>query len=325
MEAAGRSYAETARVLTEWGFPPQDPTQIKRWVAHIGERLIGQQQDEQLDFKLGRPVPAPANAPELLLVAVDGGRVHTTEVNPETGSRWREDKVACVASVRPGRDGEKPKPLVQTYVATMDKSEPFGEGVRLEAEKRGARRAEQVIVMGDGADWIDSLALREFPGAVRIVDWFHTVEHLHECRRALYPDGSRSGEAFVERLEEHLWEGDVEAVERTLRKRAEALPIPPDDAGPSHPRRVLERNAEYLRKRAESMRYADYRARGWPIGSGLVESAVKRFNKRVKGTEMSWTIAGVEPILRLRALWLSEDSRWDRHWRTQPAYHRCAA
>ena len=50
------------------------------------------------------------------------------------------------------------------------------------------------------------------------------------------------------------------------------------------------------------------------------EAGVKQFNKRVKGTEQFWTEAGVEPILALRGLWVSQDGRWDKHWANRPAY-----
>ena len=58
--------------------------------------------------------------------------------------------------------------------------------------------------------------------------------------------------------------------------------------------------------------------------SGVTESAVKQFNKRVKGTEQFWNVPGVESILRLRALWLSQDGRWERYWNTRPAYSKAA-
>jgi hypothetical protein len=63
-----------------------------------------------------------------------------------------------------------------------------------------------------------------------------------------------------------------------------------------------------------------YRRKGWPIGSGNVEAGVKCFNHRVKGTEQFWTKPGVEAIRALRALWLSQDLRWDRYWANRSAY-----
>ncbi len=70
------------------------------------------------------------------------------------------------------------------------------------------------------------------------------------------------------------------------------------------------------------MNYPRYRAKGWPIGSGVTESGVKLFNKRVKGTEQFWSRGGGEAILALRALRLSQDGRWDNfllHRKLRPA------
>ena len=68
------------------------------------------------------------------------------------------------------------------------------------------------------------------------------------------------------------------------------------------------------------MHYDAYRRKGWPIESGNVEAGVKCFNKRIKGTDQFWRKAGVEAIMALRALWLSQDSRWERFWANRSAY-----
>ena len=72
------------------------------------------------------------------------------------------------------------------------------------------------------------------------------------------------------------------------------------------------------------MDYPTFRRKGWPIGSVVTESSVKQFTKRVTGTEQFWSIPGVESILSLRALWLSQDGRWERYWNTRPAYSKAA-
>ena len=99
---------------------------------------------------------------------------------------------------------------------------------------------------------------------------------------------------------------------------------PQESDGPEHPRRVLANNVGYFEGHRHHMDYPRYRAKGWPIGSGVTESAVKLFNKRVKGTEQFWSLPGVESILSLRALWLSQDDRWARYWNTRPAYTKAA-
>ena len=39
-----------------------------------------------------------------------------------------------------------------------------------------------------------------------------------------------------------------------------------------------------------------------------------------QGTEQFWREEGVEPILMLRALWISQDDRWPKYWANRPAY-----
>ena len=50
----------------------------------------------------------------------------------------------------------------------------------------------------------------------------------------------------------------------------------------------------------------------------MVESLVKQFNRRVKGTEKFWNPAKAESILQLRAAYLCEDDRLAKHFRARP-------
>ena len=62
------------------------------------------------------------------------------------------------------------------------------------------------------------------------------------------------------------------------------------------------------------MRYAEYRRQGLPIVSSYVESAVKQFNYRVKGTEKFWRETGAEQMLQLRADYLSDSAPMTAFW-----------
>jgi hypothetical protein len=57
------------------------------------------------------------------------------------------------------------------------------------------------------------------------------------------------------------------------------------------------------------MNYPGFVVEGKHIGSGLAESACKRFGTdRMKGTGMRWTVAGAQRVATLRTFVLSE--RW---------------
>ncbi len=66
------------------------------------------------------------------------------------------------------------------------------------------------------------------------------------------------------------------------------------------------------------MDYPRYRQQGLPIMSGLVESLIKQFNRRVKGTEKFWNEAQAETFLQLRASQLSEDGRLAEQVKKRP-------
>ena len=314
-EAVTQPFAKAAAALNEdWG-SDYDGKQVQRWMQAAGDELLQRQATERRAYQQGQRPAGPKNDPALLVVGMDGGRVQNREKSGENGSRWREDKVLSISSYLPGDGQEKePTPLATTYLATMNASDDFGVMARLEAERRGIRQAPQVIVLGDGAAWIDTLHQRHFGRHVRIIDWYHAAQHLHAVAKAAHPDHVGEQAALADRLTEALWNGQVNSVIPAIEELSRRANPPRPDDPPDHPRRVLAQNAGYFRRHADHMNYPDYRQRGWPIGSGMTEAAVKQFNKRVKGTEQFWHDAGLEPLLALRSLWLSDDDRWDHYW-----------
>ncbi|MCH7884855.1 MAG: hypothetical protein IIC01_06335, partial [Planctomycetes bacterium] len=162
-EGALHSFDQAALALNEdWG-THLDGKQIQRWAEAIGRTVVSARDAEVRAFEQGIRPATPVNAPALLVIGMDGGRVQTREKQGGNGSRWREDKVGAITSYLPG-DGtpdHRPEPLVTTYVATMERTEAFGRVLRVEAERRGMQRAGTVLVMGDGGNWIDPLSKRE--------------------------------------------------------------------------------------------------------------------------------------------------------------------
>lgn len=304
-----------------------DGRQIDRWAKRFGSRLEAERDAEVAASECGQRPAAPENAPALLVIGPDGGRVQMKEKDPETGSRWKEDKVLTVTSYVPGDGNEKkPEPLVTTHVASMSKTEEFGRLARVEAERRGWKYAVQALAIADCGNWIDPLLEREFPGIERIADWGHAKEHLYAAGRAVY-GGHETPEArsLAGAWTDLLWNGQVTEVVAWLKECSQHAGPPQKQDSRDHPRRVLAQNAGYFQNNQAHMNYPEYRAKGWPIGSGNTEAGVKQFNKRVKGSEQFWSPHGIESILNLRGQWLSQDGRWASYWRTRPAYQKCAA
>jgi hypothetical protein len=324
-EAAQKAFDEAAKSLNIDWLTCLDGKQIQRWSEALGQAMVCQRDRQTQAHREGRYAEGPPNPPQLLVIGMDGGRWQGREKDAETGSRWREDKVLSVSSYVPGngQEGEKarkPAPLVRTHLATSRDAMAFGTMARVEAERRGYRQAQTVIAMGDGGNWIDPLLEREFRVAARIIDWYHAAEHLWDCARAIHGPQTPATSSLAEQMEAWLWEGKVQRVIETLSEHSVRLGEPQPSDPPQHPRRVLQQNVGYFTRHREHMDYPRYRANGWPVGSGETEASVKQFNKRVKGTEQFWVEEGIEPILSLRAAWVSQDDRWQRYWQNRPAY-----
>ena len=158
----------------------------------------------------------------------------------------------------------------------------------------------------------------------RIADYEHAVEHLWEASRAVLGADAPGVPKLAGRLETLLYDGKAKRVITLLEKEATKLGPPQDQDGEQHPRRVLAREIGYFQRNQQHMNYPHYRAKGWPVGSGNTEAGVKQFNKRVKGTEQFWSEHGIEAILTLRAMWISQDQRWADYWKSRAAYRTAA-
>lgn len=207
---------------------------------------------------------------------------------------------------------ERAKRLVRTAVATMASVEPFGWMVAAEAKARGFYEAAVKAVVGDGGNWIGPLAELHFPGFVQILDFLHLLVHLYAAATATYRGKAKAAWSLYERWIREAWSGQANSVIAGLQAACERLGPPPPRASDDDPRRIASLTLEYVKGNAHRMDYAAYRRAGLPITSTAVESLIKQFNKRVKGTEQFWLQGGAEAILQVRAAYLSEDDRVER-------------
>jgi hypothetical protein len=75
---------------------------------------------------------------------------------------------------------------------------------------------------------------------------------------------------------------------------------------------------DYIKTNEHRMDYARYRCEGLPMTSAAVESFIKQFNQRVKGTEKFWNQGGAECVLQIRAAYRGEDDRGERFHEQRP-------
>lgn len=340
--SAGRSFAETAREVCRILCWPQEwlsGKQVQRLAESLGQRLgamdaerIAQWWQVTTAARGGTAEQASVSVVaetesvhpiRRLYVQMDGIMVRFRGKEGKGSDPWHEVKVGAVfvaemgrhvsrlaqsvaeAAVVRGREVcrwvDRPQGVI-TYVAGRMKAAEFGIRLYAEAVGRGLERAEEVVILGDGAHWIWELAAEHFPGAVQILDFWHASEWVWKVAKAVWGEGSARAKEWAEQqIAEHLIKGDAAGLIAAI----ELLPaVPPP---PSEHRSIPEQAVTLFKNNAERMRYPEYRARGMEIGSGTVESAGKRVvGQRCKGPGMRWSESGLPAVLELRTKVLNE-------------------
>jgi hypothetical protein len=212
-----------------------------------------------------------------------------------------------------------PEPLVRTCQATLESSDEFGPMVAAEAHRRNFFAAQARAFLGDGGAWIWTLQRTYFPTFEPIVDFVHVLTHVYLAAKAVGGPAAAVWERYLG-WATACWQGRVATVSEQLRAALEEMPPPPagQEAKPTDPYEVIRLAIGYLVNNEPRMDYPRYRRAGLPTCSGSVESLVKQFNRRVKGTEKFWNPTQAETILQLRAAYLCEDDRLAKHLKNRP-------
>ena len=203
----------------------------------------------------------------------------------------------------------------------MRRSEDFGPLVAAEARKRNFDNAARRVFVGDGSAWIWKLRREHFPTFEAVVDFLHVLGHLFSAAKAATPKTEDRWTLF-QTWAEACWKGKADwAIDALRVLRDDLEPTPEDqteDMADDDPRKIIAEVIGYLERNQPRMNYPSYRREGLPWTSSHIESTVKMFNRRVKGSEKFWSESGAEAILQLRAAFLSEDDRLTKHLKTRP-------
>jgi len=194
------------------------------------------------------------------------------------------------------------KTLVSSFKLGVD---DFESRLKYWLIKTGTYFSKEIITISDGAIWIENIVGRLLPSGTHILDWFHAKEKLWECAKKIYGEHSPKVAPWVNTHAEKLWEGNIQDVLNSLLSEAA-------QAKNQTPLRELH---NYYNHRKSMMRYAEFRKKGYCIGSGAIESANKyAIQDRLKRAGMKWTTEGANAIAKLRTTYLS--GQWDTMWLT---------
>lgn len=272
------------------------------------EAMVQAMQDETQLQKRKRD---QKQAPERLYGSIDAAKVRIEprdelEKVLEGRGNWRDLKIGCwyqgeivpnrERSVRQKSKAQREGTLIRAkgkeYFCDISEADEFGKLLWATGCSVGADRAKVLVFVWDGAMWIWNLVDYYFSNAVQIVDWYHAEDHLKEVAKEAF-ENPEERQAWLKPVVEDLWQGRVEQVIAACQK----LSLSSD---------LARKAATYFSNNCERMRYADFRAKGYLIGSGVIESGCKQIvSRRLKLPGAQWTLNGAVLTAKPRAAWLS--------------------
>jgi len=308
--------------------------QTLRIVNRFGSRAVQQRQDWLLDA-IDREPSCGVLRGKRVVVETDGGRLRERVKRGRRSKRtghhrydapWREPKLLTIYVIDDKGDVEQSfRPILD---GTLDDCNAIFAMLAGYLRALGAHEAKELIFIADGAKWIWDRTgqLAEMVGlpmarVTETVDWYHAVETLHEVAdlRSRWPKKSRA--QWLKRAKKALFAGAIDDVMRLF-----------DDIAVGRKARGINKHRDYFRRNRNRMQYAAFKAAQRPLGSGAVESGVRRvINMRMKANGTFWLCENAEGMLLLRGYlkagrfddlvdWsiASSASWWNRRLNTAP-------
>jgi hypothetical protein len=299
------TYLKAERHLEQTGGISVSARQIQRVVQRVGSGAQAWQE---------RPAqPGRCDAP-IMYVSADGTGVPMVaeELIGRRGkqadgqAKTRQVYLGCVFTQH--RVDEKGHPVRDwestTYVSSFKASDEFGPCLRQEALRRGMAGAGQVVLLIDGAQALEHLGRQNFKDCVQIVDFYHALEHAGQVVAALIGKEHPDYKAQLRRWAKRLLRDKVQELIDQTRKQCLSKPQAA----------AVEKELGYFVRNLTRMQYGTFRAKGYFIGSGVVEAGCKTvIGGRCKQSGMFWSKSGAENILALRCIHSSH--RLEEFWK----------
>jgi len=307
---ATASYEEAAAVAQKWGSPVTDSA------LHALAQRLGGRAETQTQVQLETPPQErqPPRAPtKLAVLMLDGWLVRQRgpgwgeKKTQETRVAWHEWKTGVYyRQEQAGRTAGGRGVLAEKIVIGWQ-GEPleFGRRLHWEALRGGLGRAHAKLVVADGAPWIWNVAQDRWAGATEVLDFYHASQHLWDLGRALHGENEVATAKWVEPRRHQLRHGR----EKQVLAEIAGLKVPRGKAGG-----IVKREQNYFATHAGRVNYQTIHRRGWPIGSGPVESACRQRQCRFKRSGQFWTARGMRHLSALMEA--RHNHHWDELWTT---------
>jgi hypothetical protein len=277
---------------------------VNNTTVEIGQTLKAQQEDAVQQAWEGECLPSceVGELPQRLYVSADGINYLLPDGN------GKEIKVATVYETeeRQSQEGEIDIHAVDLTYVVHSEVEQLARAADLEARKRGAETAEQIVVLGDGAKWIWKRFPILFPAnkTTEILDFYHASGYIWGVANTTFGQQTDEAQDWGAKHCRTLKHVGPEPVLHALYE------LPTQNRSPSE---AIADAISYFENQGTRMDYPSYVEQGLQIGSGSAESAVNQIvGVRLNQAGMRWNPERAEAVAHVRAAILS--NRWDDFW-----------
>lgn len=218
---------------------------------------------------------------------------------------------ALMHDPRPADPPQRPRPVLKELRATLEGKALAVGRLAERARLRAGPPVQDRVALTDGAEPLQQQMQTQLPDFTLVLDIIHATEYLWDSATALLGESSPERSPWVRRHLEQILIGQTTAVITALAQDCDQPERTATQVA------ALRKTIGYYQRNLPYMQYDVYLARGWPIGTGVVEGACGHVVKdRMEQAGMRWTKAGAQAMLDLRAVRLSGD--WESYWQ----FHR---
>ena len=297
------SFAAAAKRFNEHYHFNIAPSAVLRSTKAIAHEAI-----DYIEEKIANPHPKDGKPIDKMLVELDGCEIRTAQLQlkentKETTPVYNNPKKEKVINWRDVRLGFV-RPLdsdLKIFVGKMDSYEEIVGDLHNAAEWIGMTPKTETVGVADGGIGLSEEMKRQFPEMQFVLDKSHLKDHVYETAEKMgIPVKERP--RWVKSQIASISDGKVMEILEELKQRYD-----------KNPNDRLKRLIGYVKRFCDSVNYNEYREKGYPIGSGEIESAHKSIpQKRLKIPGATWHPSSIDPMLALRVL--RADDWWDDFW-----------
>jgi hypothetical protein len=248
-----------------------------------------------------------------VIISTDGGRIriHKNKRGRKTAkgrsrytTKWKEPKLLIIYTVN--EKGEKERSFLPFIEGTMKGPDTIFGLIKFYLSRLNIAKADKILFVADGARWIWNRVpelVKEFGIAPEkfysLLDFYHAVEHLSQVADLRKGWKASERKNWIKKHRRLLLLGKVKEVISSILSICRGRRS-----------KKLLREKDYFVRNQKRMQYDLIAANGLPIGSGAMESAIRRVvNLRLKGASIYWLQDTAEAMLLLRSFYKS--GRWD--------------